>query len=242
MRKNIFTKCIGSLGFMILLCAVIVCSLPVSVAYADNTVSLATDIQNEPPATKLNLKNVSIVKGKTYALKIYNLPAERSVVFKSDNTAVATVSEDGVITAVDYGEAVITAYIKNPNNKTLDKLTCDVLVGPAAISVKFTKSKITLAVGRKTMMNTIVQPLNTVEKVKFVSLNSDIATISPGGCITARSEGTTKIYTMIDNGKYDICTVTVVSEEAYSALISIIQNDDINSSSETNSDSVNEQK
>ena len=68
-------------------------------------------------------------------------------------------------------------------------------------------------------MKTILQPLNTVENVKFSSLNNLIASVSSAGRVTARSIGTTYLVAAIDNGKYDVCRVIVVDEEAYLALL-----------------------
>ena len=233
MRKYFSGKCVGFLGFLLFLCAVEFSSLPAVFTYADDTTTTqAAEVQDEIPAIKLNLKNVSIVKGRTYALKVYNLPEDYTVTFKSADTDIATVDEEGVITAVEYGETVVTVYIKS-NDKTVEKLSCDVTVGPAAISVKLTKSRITLVVGKKTTLRTIVQPINTVEKEKFVSLDSSIATVSTGGCITAKSEGVTKIYTMLDNSKFDVCTVTVLSEEAYEALLNELSGNTESSSDES---------
>lgn len=54
---------------------------------------------------------VTIVKGNTYQLRATVIPDEatdKTVTWSSDDTSVATVSEDGVVTAVAAGSAVIT--------------------------------------------------------------------------------------------------------------------------------------
>lgn len=162
------------------------------------------------PEAKLNLKATSMVKGKNYALKVYNLTSEQTVVFKSDNEEIVSVDEDGLMTGLDYGSTVVTATVKE-GGKTVTKLTCDVTVGAAAVSVKLTKQEYTLIVGKRITLKTILEPYTTVEEPKFISIDPSIATVSAGGRITAKSVGITTIYVFLDDkSKYDTCIISVV--------------------------------
>ena len=102
--------------------------------------------------------------------------------------------------------------------KTVASLTCEVTVGPPAISVKWTKSEIVLAVGKRTTLKTLVLPYNTTEAVKFYSSDTEIATVTCTGKITAKAEGDTYVFAMIENGKYDFCKVSVVDQDTYDQL------------------------
>ena len=121
-------------------------------------------------------------------------------------------------TGEDFGSAVITATIKE-GTKLITTLTCDITVGPPAISVKLTKNELMLMVGKRTNLKTILQPYNTVEEIKYLSTDTTVATVSTGGRITAKSVGAATIYAMLDNGKFDCCTLTVVDEETYQKLM-----------------------
>ena len=174
--------------------------------------------QAAAPELKLNVKTKTLVTEKTYQLKVYNLADNQTVTFKSDHPEFASVDENGLVSANAVGTALITATVKSAT-KTVTQLECEITVGPPAISVKLTQPTIILMDGRKALLKTILQPLNTVEKAKFSSLDNLIASVSSAGRITARSIGTTYIVAAIDNGKYDTCQVIVVDEESYQALL-----------------------
>ena len=170
------------------------------------------------PELKLNVKTKTLVTEKTYSLKVYNLADNQTVTFKSDHPEFASVDENGLVSAIAVGTAIITATVKT-DTKTVAQLECEITVGPPAISVKLTRPTIILMNGRKALLKTILQPLNTVENVKFSSLNNLIASVSSSGRITARSIGTTYLVAAIDNGKYDTCQVIIVDEASYQALL-----------------------
>ena len=94
-----------------------------------------------------------------------------------------------------------------------DTLTCTIVVGPPAISVRITKSEITLEKGKRALLRTIVSPYNTVESAKFTVLDPSIATISTGGQITAKSVGETYAFALINNGKLDFCKIIVTEAD-----------------------------
>jgi len=170
------------------------------------------------PELKLNVKAKTLVTEKTYSLKVYNLADTQTVTFKSDHPEFASVDDNGLVSANAVGTAIITATVK-ADSKTVAQLECEITVGPPAISVKLTRPTIILMNGRKALLKTILQPLNTVENVKFSSLDTLIASVSSAGRVTARSIGTTYLVAAIDNGKYDACQVIVVDEDAYLALL-----------------------
>lgn len=167
---------------------------------------------------KLGVKSKYLVKGKEYTLKVYNLTEKQKVVFRTSDSEIATVNEDGVIHGIANGTATITVLVKE-GSKVVSALSCTVVVGPPAINVKWTKSEVVLLVGKKTTLKTIVLPYNTVETAKFFTANKKVATVSSTGKVTAKALGTTYLFTMIDNGKFDICKVTVVDEKSYQMLL-----------------------
>lgn len=204
MRQNLI-KCVITLGLLFF-------SVFFPMPLLNNVlVASASEYSETQPDIKLNVKSKSLVKDSKYHLKIYNLSDNHKATFKSDSSSIVSVDDKGEITAVDFGTTTITVTVKE-GTKTVATLTCDVTVGPAAMTVKLTKSEITLTVGRKTTLTAIVKPANTVEEARFSSNDSTIASVSAGGRITARSVGVTYIFASIENGKYDLCKVTVVEE------------------------------
>jgi hypothetical protein len=192
-------------------------SLPIT-AQAGETQADASqvrlDLETEVSVPKLNLKSVSIVKEKTFALKVYNLKIGQTVQFASDDRkivavfAASSINGSCELIGIDFGTTTVTVTVRE-NGKIVAKLTCDVVVGPSAISVKFLKNAITLNVNQKYLLRTLLQPYNTVEEVKFVSLDSKIAKVSANGTVTAVSSGSTVIYALLDNQKFDTCAISV---------------------------------
>ncbi len=207
MKNFLFKKCLLALGLYLFFTVI----LPIPIA-GNSIIAKASTVENDQNTIKLNVSSKSLVKDTTYALKIYNIPDSHKVSYKSDSTSIATVDEKGIITAVDFGTAVITATVKD-GFKTIATLECKVTVGPPAISIVLTKSNIALSVGDKTSLIPILKPNNTVEEAKFSSNDPKIASVSIGGRITAKSTGVTYVFASIGNGKYDMCKVTVVEKD-----------------------------
>lgn len=66
--------------------------------------------------------------------------------------------------------------------------------------------------GQQFLLNVIVKPENTTDKILFVSADENVATVSEDGRVTAVAEGETIIY--ISCGKYNMeCPVVVRYEE-----------------------------
>lgn len=160
---------------------------------------------------KLNVKTKTIVKGKEYALKVYNLTENQTVSFKSDDESVASVDANGLVTALAVGTARITVTVTNMETKELSNLQCDIIVGPPAISIQLSRSNYNLTIGQRVFIEKILQPLNTVEDAKFLSLDKNVATVSTGGFITAKNTGSTFIIAQIDNGAVAVCQVVVTA-------------------------------
>jgi uncharacterized protein YjdB len=210
--KQSLKKCVITLGLLFFF------TVCFPIPYVGNVmVARAGGLEETQPDIKLNVKTKSLVKDSTYTLKIYNMKENHKATYKTNANSIATVDEKGVITAVDFGTAIITVTIKD-GLKTVSTLDCEVTVGPPALSVKLTKSEITLTVGRKTTLTAILKPINTVEEAKFSSNDTSIASVSVGGRVTAKAVGVTYIFASIENGKYDLCKVTVIEENSQADL------------------------
>jgi len=88
---------------------------------------------------KLNVKSKDIVKGKDYALKVYNLTETQTVTFKSEDAEIASVDETGLVTALSIGKTIVTAVIEDAESESTVELQCKITVGPPAIFVKLSR-------------------------------------------------------------------------------------------------------
>lgn len=86
---------------------------------ADSTVSPKPFKPSVPPSeVMLNSYSESLFVGETFSLELFITPllaSDAKFIFESSDTAVASVSSDGVIKAVGEGEAVISVYADRVN-------------------------------------------------------------------------------------------------------------------------------
>ncbi len=158
---------------------------------------------------KLNVKSKAIVKGKDYALKVYNLSETQTVTFTVKDEAVASVDEFGVVTALSVGTTVVTAVIEDSEATEPVALECKITVGPPALFILFSRLEAEMTVGERIMMTWMIAPLNTAELPKFSSSDPEVASVSAGGIVTAKSAGTAYIFAQLDNGQFGACRITV---------------------------------
>ena len=112
----------------------------------------------------------------------------------SSNELVATVDENGTVTAIDVGDAVITVSVKNH-----DKLTasCNITVENRVTGVNVAKS-LDLEVGGETgEINATVNPEDAIGyEIRYESSDEKIATVDEKGIVTAVSEGKCTVKTI----------------------------------------------
>ena len=97
---------------------------------------------------RLNVTEAAIAKDGVFRLRVYNVPKSAKVVYRSSDTSIAYVDNRGYITGISNGECIVTATVVVDGTPT-DILKCNVKIGPAAISIKLTKSEIVLSIGMK---------------------------------------------------------------------------------------------
>lgn len=212
MKNKLLSKCFIMLG--LLLCfSVLMPFLPGG---------LATAKAEETGKGKLNVSSVALVKDTTFTLRTYNVSANAKIKFKSGDAEIASVNTEGIITAKNVGNTTITVTIKEGQAST--SLTCDVTVGPAAISVKWTKSIVILGLGDTVTLSVITKPSNSPENALFTSLQSDTVSITAGGRASAKTYGYAELRAYIGSTgsdgsqKYDSCGVIVTSSDNTSKL------------------------
>ena len=157
----------------------------------------------------LNRSTASVEVGSTVSLTATVSPsnaADRTLTWSSSNTAIATVSSNGVVTGVKAGTATITA---TSNDGSGVKATCQVTVTNVAVtSVALDQTTLSLVNGTTATLTATVSPDNATDKtVTWSSSNTSVATVS-NGTVTAKSVGTATI-TATAGGKSETCNVTV---------------------------------
>ena len=159
-------------------------------------------------AVVLNKTSLSLARGASETLKATVSPSDASdktVKWNSDNPSVATVDQDGQVTAVNSGAATITASAGNVS------ATCAVSVFVPVTSVTLNSANLTLSVGETALLEATVHPEDATDKnVTWYSSNPDVAAVD-GGRITAVGFGQTVITAQAGALSAE-CLVTVLIE------------------------------
>lgn len=166
------------------------------------------------PPTKITISETELemTRGDRAALSASVKPKDcfdSSVTWKSSDSTVARVSEDGVITAVTAGKAVITC------SSTADpsvRKTCNVTVFQPVKGVTLSAEKLTLTVGRtKTLVATVTPEKASNKKVTFKTSDKSVVTVNSKGVVDAVGPGQATVTVRTEEGFYTAkCVITVI--------------------------------
>lgn len=178
------------------------------------SIARASEIDKEKNSEyRLNIAKKSLNVGESFTLRVFPADKDTEISFKSDNSDIVTINEDGRFIANKVGSTILTATIKRGIISI--PLSCDVTVGPPAFSLKMTRSIIILGKDQSDLLDVIIKPANTTENAMFISNDSTIASISSGGRITAKKVGMIHVFAFIlatdsnGNRKNASCSVIV---------------------------------
>ena len=163
-----------------------------------------------------------VVIGSTKKLTATIEPSDASiktVTWKSSNTSVATVSNDGTVTCKGEGSCTITATADGKSG------TCSVTYSKNVIhvtSVAVTPSSYTevCSIGATKKFTATVKPDNATDKsVSWKSSNTSVATVSSDGTVTCKGVGACTITATAD-GKSGTSSVTFLKVKVTSVTLS----------------------
>ncbi|MCL2796980.1 MAG: Ig-like domain-containing protein, partial [Firmicutes bacterium] len=135
-----------------------------------------------------------------------NANINQAVRWSSDNESIATVDNYGKVTAISIGKARITAVTEDGRFIAYSDIT--VTVAP---TITLNKSEAVIAEGRIEYLRAVVSPPSASNSVvTWHSDNTDIATVTQTGMVTAISAGTATITASAADGRCTaFCIVTV---------------------------------
>ena len=168
---------------------------------------------------EISATNTSLAVDKTLTLKAKafcedgSKPVSTAVTFDIvEGHEYATIDAKGKIKGVATGEVVVRATAVAGTETAYDEVTINVCI-PIA-SVKFSQSKVTLALGETTeLQQPILSPENHTDTIDFYSDDESVVRIDEAGNLIPVSEGTAKIYAQSGSGKKAYYTVSVVYPE-----------------------------
>ena len=158
----------------------------------------------------LDKTSLEMIKGDTEIITATVKPddaTEKKVEWSSADEKIATVDENGKVTATGAGETVITAKAGDL------EATCSVIVKVPVESITLDKTSLTLKVGATAVLTATVKPDDATDKtVTWSSSDNSVATVDKTGKVTGVKEGKA-IITAKAGDKSATCEVTVSNYE-----------------------------
>lgn len=177
------------------------------------TVNVRVHIGVPVQSVGLNKTELALEVNGTEKLKATVEPSDatnKNVTWSSSNPEVATV-DNGVVTAVSVGEAIITVTTEDGSKTATCKVTVNAPQTVPVTGVTLDKAELTLEKGSTGTLTATVAPQNaTNNTVTWSSSNPEFVTVA-NGTVTAVSAGTATItVTTADGNHKATCTVTVI--------------------------------
>ena len=193
--------------------------------------------QEEPIKVHLNkelISNLPVGSTQTLVATVEPEGADVTVVWSSDNQSVAVVNEEGLVTGVAPGTAVITAAVDK------ETATCKVVVTavkPTKIELNPTDAKLT--VGANLELAVIVTPSNAVLDDLAWSASPEGVVSVENGVVTALSVGKATVTAKCNDGELAaVSQVEVVAEEVRVSQIQMVSSLKLNEGEEATLEAV----
>ncbi|CZT56923.1 Beta-L-arabinobiosidase precursor [Eubacteriaceae bacterium CHKCI005] len=166
------------------------------------------------PEIKVDPSETRLEAGQTTQLTATVTPADAgTIVWSSSDETVATVDENGMVTALKAGEATITASLDtDPSIQS----SCIVTVEDKPViipEIKVDPSETQLEAGQTTQLTATVTPADA-GTIVWRSSDETVATVDENGMVTALKAGEVTITASLDTDPnvFDRCVVTVVEK------------------------------
>lgn len=207
----------------------------VTVKSQESTVSESHSSGEKVSAKKIELKHraITIYQGDEYQLQYELTPSDTTdkVTYSVSNRAVISMNDDGIITAMAEGKAVVTCKAGRAKSSlsvtvlpTLSQAEQDKQISEEIVKeyneygqlvpseVRFSEESAALRIGESINADARVYPSGSVYTCTMTSDNPAVAKVTGSGKITGVSQGNAVITITTDNGKSDSLYVTVYGD------------------------------
>lgn len=172
-------------------------------------------------ATGISLPStLTVARGSTKKITAttYPNPTSSVVTWKSSDTSVATVDNEGNVTGLKIGSTTITATTDNGYSSN-----CTVTVNAPLTEMAFETPSLTLYVGQEYKLKLNIHPTDTTETITYSSSSTSKATVSSAGTVTAgTSTGTVTVTATSSSGKKAYCNITI---KAWPSVLTVVDSD-----------------
>ncbi len=185
--------------------------------YGDFSATCTVTVNMNIPLKGISLSTGSYTfkgLGQTYLIRPVFDPVNASnqkIDWLSSDPSVATVSDQGMVTAVKKGSATIKLITQEGGYMAEFKVTVAPDARVAVTGIKLSAYTATVEKGSTCKITASVLPSNATEKgITYTSKNPAVATVSSSGTVTAVGYGTTQIVVASKEGSFsENFTVTV---------------------------------
>ena len=173
-------------------------------------------------AIELSESEKTVFVGDTFTITATVKPEDafnRTVTWSSSDPSIVTVDENGTVTAIAKGEAIITAESADGV-----KAECKVTVEKKVAAIELSESEKTVFVGDTFTITATVKPEDAFNRaVTWSSSDPSIATVDENGTVTAIAKGEAIITAESADGVKAECKVTVEKKDGFfKTLLKII--------------------
>ena len=171
----------------------------------------------------LDKSEVNLKVDQTTTLVATVLPettTNKAVTWKSSNATVAIVDNNGVVTAIAVGEAIITASTTDGSNL---EATCQIIVEPIMVeTIILDYEELNLMLNKKQQLTATILPENASnKKVEWTTSDETIVSVSKRGVVKAESIGEAIITATATDGSGMFATCRVIVKPILATSIEI---------------------
>lgn len=180
-------------------------------SYLGEVISFNVTVTSKATSIKFSSTSTTVNRGKTKTLEptVTPSPTQSTLTWSSSDESIATVDQNGVITGVSCGQAVITVQTDNGYSAT-----CTVTVNVPAETLTMEQSSITVTKGYTDKVVAVPDPVDTTDTITYSTSSSTYVSVnSSTGVISGNKAGTATITATASSGAKAYCTVTVVEAE-----------------------------
>lgn len=148
--------------------------------------------------------NITLGVSGQYQLNAYVFPSsaeDRTINWSISNPDVATVSNDGIVTAKSIGYAIVYAKCGNVVRE------CNVFVLPKSVSLDCESAELEVD-GTKQLTASVLPEASTNKTITWASTNPDVVSVTDEGLVTALTPGVAVVTATCDEGSA-FCIFTV---------------------------------
>ena len=165
-------------------------------------------VRAEEGSLSMSRDSINLYIKQSYQLSVTGAYAE--VTFHSEDTKIAEVSADGMVTALSLGT---TKMVAESADGMRAECTINVLNGVSPKELVMPTQDITMKVGDNTTLNAKVKPQETDQKLTFESSDPSVVRVDKNGYLTALKTGVAVVtVTTTSDAVFKKCMVKVIAD------------------------------